>query len=105
MRETSHIHLSELESLDQLSWIRGECHKDHCETTAAAGTAQLLISVHKKMRFNPQIQQEQGKEYTSVGRVSSEMCLTSLSQGTDAGLWVLGSRDNQVGLEGHRVGK
>lgn len=57
------------------------------------------------MRFNPQIQQEQGKEYSSTGRVSNDMCLTGLSQGTDAGFWVLGSRDNQVGLEGHGEGK
>lgn len=90
---------------DQLSWIHEEYHKDHCETTAAAGAAQLFISVYKKMSFKPQTQQEQSKECSSVGRVSNEMCMASLPQGTDAGFWGLGSRENQVGLEGHREGK
>lgn len=40
-----------------------------------------------------------------MGRVSSEMCMASLSQGTDADFWGLGSTENQVGLEGHREGK
>lgn len=66
---------------DQLSWIHEEYHKDHCETTAAAGAAQLFISVYKKVRFNPQTQQEQSKKCSSVGRVSNEICMASLSLG------------------------